>query len=281
MKKEVNDKDLARIDAAWQKLEPLLDETPKQGFKLKPFMIRALASAAVVVLISAVTLLIFKGKTEEVQFMTKYGQTLQVVLPDSSTVFLNGNSKLSYINNWDNDTDREVKIDGEAYFSVKHTKNHQKFFVRMSNNLSIEVLGTEFNVTKRNNATRVVLNSGKIDFHMNDIATGNDVVQMKPGDLIDYQDKSQSYVKQKVDPTNYSSWKNNRIIFNKTKIIDVLQNLQDTYGLKVKVQDDKMLDMLVSGSAPTNNIPSLVDALSETFNVNFTLKGDSIILRNK
>lgn len=279
MKKEVNESDLARIDAAWEKLEPLLDEKPKGFFHLKSSTIKALASAAVVILVSAVVLLTFRAKNKEIQFVTKYGQTLKVVLPDSSTVFLNGNSKLSYINNWDNTSNREVKIDGEAYFSVKHTKNHQKFFVRMADNLSIEVLGTEFNVTKRDKNTRVVLNSGKIDFHMDNLNAGNDVVAMKPGDLIEYQDKNQSYTKQQVDPATYSSWKNNRIIFNKTKIVDVLQNLQYTYGLKVKVEDEKMLDMLVSGSAPTNNIQTLVDALSETFNVNFTLRGDSILLK--
>lgn len=279
MKKEVNESDLARIDAAWEKLEPLLDEKPKRFFNLKPSMVKALASAAVVILVSAVVLLTFRNNNKEIQFVTKYGQTLEVVLPDSSTVFLNGNSKLSYTNNWDNTSNREVKIDGEAYFSVKHTKNHQKFFVRMADNLSIEVLGTEFNVTKRDKNARVVLNSGKIDFHMDNLKAGNDVVAMKPGDLIEYQDKNQSYTKQQVDPASYSSWKNNRIIFNKTKIVDVLQNLQYTYGLKVKVEDEKMLNMLVSGSAPTNNIQSLVDALSETFNVNFTLKGDSILLK--
>lgn len=279
MKKEVNESDLARIDAAWEKLEPLLDEKPKGFFNLRPSMIKALASAAVVILVSAVVLITFKTKNKEIQFATKYGQTLKVVLPDSSTVFLNGNSKLSYVNNWDNTSDREVNVDGEAYFSVKHTKNHQKFFVRMADNLSIEVLGTEFNVTKRDKNARVVLNSGKIDFHMNDLKKGNDVVAMKPGDLIEYQNTDHSYTKQQVDPATYSSWKNNRIIFNKTKIVDVLQNLQYTYGLKVKVEDEKMLNMLVSGSAPTNNIQTLVDALSETFDVNFTLKGDSILLK--
>lgn len=281
MKKEIKNSDLERINAAWNKLEPLMDQPPKQNFKLKPLFIKKLAIAAALILISSIVLLLFIAKKEQVQFVTKYGQTLKVVLPDSSTVYLNGNSKLSYINNWDNNSDREVKVDGEAYFSVKHTKSNQKFFVRMADNLSVEVLGTEFNITKRGKNTQVVLSSGKIDFHMDNLKKGNDVVQMKPGDLIEYQNNNKSYTKQKVDPTTYSSWKSNRIIFNKTKIIDVLQNLQYTYGLKVKIEDEKMLNMRVSGSAPTNNIHSLVDALSETFNVNFVLKGDSILLKNK
>lgn len=281
MKKEIKNSVLERINAAWNKLEPLMDEAPKQNFKLKLLFIKKLAIAASLILISSIVLILFIAKKEQVQFITKYGQTLKIVLPDSSTVYLNGNSKLSYINNWDNNSDREVKVDGEAYFSVKHTKSNQKFFVRMADNLSVEVLGTEFNITKRGKNTQVVLSSGKIDFHMDNLKKGNDVVQMKPGDLIEYQNNSKSYIKQEVDPTNYSSWKSNRIIFDKTKIIDVLQNLQYTYGLKVKIEDEKMLNMRVSGSAPTNNIKSLVHALSETFNVKFVLKGDSILLKNK
>ena len=156
MKKEIKNSDLERINAAWNKLEPLMDEAPKQNFKLKLLFIKKLAIAASLILISSIVLILFIAKKEQVQFITKYGQTLKIVLPDSSTVYLNGNSKLSYINNWDNNSDREVKVDGEAYFSVKHTKSNQKFFVRMADNLSVEVLGTEFNITKRGKNTQVV-----------------------------------------------------------------------------------------------------------------------------
>ena len=65
---------------------------------------------------TAIVLILFIAKKEQVQFITKYGQTLKIVLPDSSTVYLNGNSKLSYINNWDNNSDREESI---SKFSLK------------------------------------------------------------------------------------------------------------------------------------------------------------------
>lgn len=276
----MNNKDLERINAAWEKLEPLIEEMPKRGFKLNSLHIKLFTSAAVVILLSAIVLITYKSKEDKIQYFTEYGQTLKVVLPDSSTVFLNGNSKLSYSNNWNNERDREVQVDGEAYFSVKHTKNNQKFFVRMANNLYVEVLGTEFNITKRNKKTRVVLSSGKIDLHIDNLKTGINVIQMKPGDLIEYQNISQSYTKEKVDPTNYSSWKTNRLIFNRTQLSEVLENLKETYGLKINIADPVILNKRVSGSAPTNNINTLVKALSETFNVDFILIGDTIQLKN-
>ena len=280
MKKQLNNKDLERVDAAWDKLEPLMEDKAKQGFKLNLIYIKIFTSAAIVVLLSAIIFLTYNIKDQKIQYNTKYGQTLKVVLPDSSTVFLNGNSQLSYINNWDNDTDREVQVDGEAYFSVKHTKNDQKFFVRMANNLSVEVLGTEFNITKRNKKTRVVLSSGKIDLHIDNLKAGINVIQMKPGDLIEYQNISQSFTKEKVDPNSYSAWKTNKLIFIHTQSGEVLENLKETYGLKINSSDKVILNKRVSGSAPTNNINSLVKALSETFDVDFILTGDTIQLKN-
>ncbi|SHG01749.1 FecR family protein [Pedobacter caeni] len=279
MKKKVFNNDLERIDAAWEKLEPMLGEDQPATIKLKPWFNRKLAAAAILILATTIGLWFMTQQNGELQYVTKYGETARIVLPDSSVVFLNGNSKLSYQKNWSGKGDREVKVDGEAYFSVKHTHSNQKFFVRMADSLSVEVLGTEFNISKRNNETRVVLNSGKIDFHMDrmkDEKSG--VIQMKPGDLVEYQSKAQAYTKRKVDPAVYSSWKSSRLVFEKTTLKEVLKTLKDTYGLHIEVQDPSLLNKSVSGSAPTKNIDILIKGLSEIFNINFIKKGDTLIV---
>jgi ferric-dicitrate binding protein FerR (iron transport regulator) len=70
-------------------------------------------------------------------------------LPDNSTVILNANSSLRYQENWEAELLREVWVDGEAFFSVVHTHNHQRFRVNVTDDLKVEVLGTEFNVKDR------------------------------------------------------------------------------------------------------------------------------------
>lgn len=281
MTKKTYKNDLERIDAAWEKLAPMLDEPATPVRKLKPwFNKQIIAAAAMLILMTTIGVWFLKEQNAEVQYLTKYGQTLRVVLPDSSVVTLNGNSQLSYRKNWDNTGDREVKVDGEAYFSVKHTRSHQKFFVRMPDQLSVEVLGTEFNISSRNHDTRVVLNSGKIDFRMEGQDHKTNIIQMKPGDLVEYQSKEKSYTKRIVDPAIYSSWKTDRLVFDKTPLKEVLNTLHNTYGLEILVEDPKMLDMNLSGSAPTTNINTLIHALSETFNINFTKKGDTLIVTN-
>lgn len=94
---------------------------------------------------------------------TAYGKTERITLPDQSVVLLNANSVLSYNDKWTDNKTREVWLAGEAYFEVKKSdaRGNAKFVVH-TDQLSVEVLGTEFNVNNRRGKTQVVLNAGKV-----------------------------------------------------------------------------------------------------------------------
>jgi transmembrane sensor len=280
MKKYNSEKE--QIDAAWNKLEPLLEENTPVQVKLRSFISNKKIMAAAAVLLIVTTALLFKEYNSSTVYTTKYGETTRIVLPDSSVIFLNGNSRLSFRKNWPVSGDREVKISGEAYFSVRHTKTDQKFFVRMDEGLSVEVLGTQFNVSNRKTETNVVLSSGKIRFHMDEVkADETDTVTMKPGDLVAYKSTSKTYIKRAVDPEIYSSWKSSRLVFDKTELKDVLLTIQNTYGLHIKVESPELLHMRVSGSAPTQNIDLLISGLSEIFHLDLIRKGDTLTVKSK
>ena len=79
--------------------------------------------------------------------MTLYvpaGQRAELVLPDSTRVWLNANSKLVYSTSFKEGI-RQVELDGEAYFDVKH--NGDNPFVVRTKSMNVTVLGTEFNVS--------------------------------------------------------------------------------------------------------------------------------------
>lgn len=280
MKKKYKN-DLERIDAAWEKLEPLLEEDiqiqPERKHIL--FSPKLLAAAAVLLLVAAAGILFLKDYNRMLNYSTKYGETARIVLPDSSVVLLNGNTRLSFPKHWPSRGDREVNIDGEAYFSVKHTKTDQKFFVRMNDHSSVQVLGTEFNVSKRKEETRVVLSSGKIALRMETPNPGQEkVITMKPGDLVEYQTAKHTYTRKVVDPEMYSSWKSSTLVFEKTTLKEVLQQLHNTYGLNIQVEKPELMNMSVSGSAPTQNIDLLIKGLSEIFHLELIRKGDTLIV---
>lgn len=278
MKKYKND--LEQVDAAWKKLEPLLVEEAGPVRKLY-FDRKLFAAAASLVVILTTALIFFNLRSQPVVVRTAYGQTSKITLPDSSVVFLNGNSQLTYEKNAFRQSERRVKLEGEGYFSVVHTKSDQTFIVQIDGS-SIEVLGTEFNVSSRKNNARIVLSSGKIKFNINDDTSfKRKSIIMRPGEMVDFKTSSKMYSKKNVDPEIYSSWKSRKLIFDNTELREIMTNIQQTYGLNVQISDPDLLDRKVSGSAPSKDLKTLISGLSQIFDLKLTLTGDTLIVGNK
>ena len=99
---------------------------------------------------------------------TAYGQTRTVQLADGTSVTLNGHSTLRYPAAWTPGKPREVWLDGEGYFAVQHQADNQRFVVHTTAGFNVEVLGTKFTVSRRQDRGRVVLLSGKVRVHFDD-----------------------------------------------------------------------------------------------------------------
>ena len=202
---------------------------------------------------------------ETKKYETAYGEKNTITLPDGSKVVLNGHSTLRSNSNWSTSSAREVWLDGEAFFSVTHMKNNQRFVVHTSDGLSIEVLGTSFNVKKRGSNTQVVLREGKIRLHMMS-GTSMDSLTMKPGDLVEINGQNKSLTREVVEPEKYTSWQNPNITFSNTPLREVLKMVQEVYGDETFVTDVSLSEKRISGSLPNDNLDILLKALEETLN---------------
>lgn len=263
--------DPSRITDSWQKLEAALEfEEEDDNKRHDTPVIRAwmggwqkyAAIVALLIAIGTVYLLFYKDRL--IIHKTNFGETASITLPDNSVVTLNGNSSLKYHTSWDDKQDRAVWLDGEAYFSVVKTRAKQKFYVKSANGILVEVLGTEFNVTKRKSRTRVVLNTGKIRLNINNPSLKEDII-MLPGELVEFKRTSTSYIKKKVNTELYTSWKCKKLMFEDTKLEEVVLLLEEIYGLEVEIAEPVLLEKKVSGSAPSDNINLLINGLSESF----------------
>ncbi|QCK13858.1 FecR family protein [Mangrovivirga cuniculi] len=82
-----------------------------------------------------------------------------VTLPDSSTVYLNHNSKISFDEDFE---ERKVHLDGEAFFDVVPGENT---FTVITENGEVEVEGTSFNVVSVDLDFNVEVVSGIVHLH--------------------------------------------------------------------------------------------------------------------
>ncbi len=248
------------VSSLWKNIqssskEKIIDNNPK---KQKKIFWYAASAAFFLISIGAYYQYV---KVDKVDYQTSYGETRTITLPDSSTVILNANSHISFANDWTKQASREIWIEGEAYFSVLHKSDHQPFRVKTLGGVSIEVLGTKFNVYHRA-TTKVVLNSGQISLSF-PIEKNEKVILMKPGEMVVCE--KDKYSQKQVDPTAYNAWTENKIVFNQTSLQEMVQVAKDNYGLVIEVKPAQLLEQTISGSMPIGNAESFVKQLAKAF----------------
>lgn len=242
-----------------------------------------------ILLTSMITYVYLTQKSDTLEYVTQYGEMKEVKLPDGSIVTLSGNSQLKVSKAWlvslhqqperKNTVNREVWIEGMAYFKVKHlntsASNNQpiKFIVHAAD-VNVEVIGTEFNVSNRAERVKVVLNSGKIQLQIED----KEQVAMKPGELVELIKQDNSYQIKQVDSNLYTTWKNGELLFDHTSLAQVARLIEDAYGYKVTFQSEKLKDRKLSGSIQNRDLSFLLHTISVILTIEAHQQGNQIII---
>jgi len=145
-------------EAAWDKLVQSIDQKEKQEAKVVMFASRKVwySIAASLVVLFTIAALTYRYSTVEIELSK--GEITNRILPDGSEVQLNADSKISYRKfGWL--LNREIKLNGEAFFSVKHGN---KFTVITDYNRKVTVTGTKFNVFARGTEYEVKCFEGSV-----------------------------------------------------------------------------------------------------------------------
>jgi len=237
----------------------------------------AISSAAALLALFGISFWLFKAT---VTIQTGYGERKTFTLPDGSQVALNGNSSIDYPMLWILTKERYVRLKGEAYFKVVHLNHDPKNIsaadrFRVSTaHLKIEVLGTEFNVKDRNQQSKVVLSKGSVK--VASINSGKSFI-LKPSQMA-IETPNQTL---KVMPTNLTSeraWIEGNMMMQKTTVREVLQELEDVYGQRVKLNDPKMADVTIDGSVSFKSKESVLFVLSNILQTRMVTEGDTILM---
>ncbi|QDA61639.1 FecR family protein [Hymenobacter jejuensis] len=212
-----------------------------------------------------------------VAYATAYGQTKIIHLPDGSEVTLNAHSTLRHASAWEASKPREVWLDGEAFFAVKHLSDNKRFVVHTTAGLNVEVLGTTFDVYRRHQQARVVLLSGKVLVDFDDPQRSD--VTMHPGELVQVLDKQTDVIKKAVsDPSDYTTWTTNRMVFAETPLEEVATRLQDTYGVEVTLRQAELKKRKFTGAIPVGDVDLLCQTLEETLQVKIKREANRIVI---
>ncbi|MFD2581541.1 FecR domain-containing protein [Pedobacter vanadiisoli] len=203
---------------------------------------------------------------------TPSGGQYQVNLPDGTLVWLNAETKFSFPGHF-NGKNREVELDGEAYFEVSKDKNHP--FIVKSKKQEVEVLGTHFNINSYENSlsTKTTLLEGSVKVK----GTGDEKI-IAPGEQsVLYGNTIEVNA---VDPAFAIDWKNGEFRFKNEPLPSIMQKLSRWYGVQFVMNVRSERTPSFSGSVSRfDNISEVLKMLEETGNIKFYINGKVITVK--
>ncbi len=214
-------------------------------------------------------------------YATEFGETRSVQLSDGTKVILNANTSMQVPRFGFGEKTREVKLNGEAFFNVTHTIDNKRFMVKTDDHFEVMVLGTEFSVYTRQKGGKVLLKKGKVHVLFSEGKQKKELV-MKPGDLVTMEKSAaKPVVKANADTGKLTAWTGNRFVFDKTPLSEVASQLQEHYGIKVEIKDNRFASRTVSGTFQPESGEELLALLSELFDFRLAREGEAYLILQK
>ncbi|MFY7899342.1 MAG: FecR domain-containing protein, partial [Chitinophagaceae bacterium] len=250
--KEVSD---ASRESNWKAVEKGIDHLKVVRLRTKRIIQFSIAAIS----IGIVSIFLFSTLTKSKEtgyqiFATTFGEKKRIVLPDSSVVVLNANSSFKMPESWDAISDRQVWLEGEAFFEVEKKIATQQKFIVHTKDVDISVLGTKFNVNTRKEKSVVALEEGKIQLIFVDKTKGEAyqsktsvVKTIAPGEVATIDEEKNLIVKIDKQISLRSAWVRNEFHFDETPLTEIALLLKEQYGYKVEFKNINLDDKILSG----------------------------------
>ncbi len=269
------------LDKVHHRINVAQDQNSKSRVKKLIYTVSKIAAILIIGLLLGLTVQYLK-KTEPVYFtsIAPKGSVSQMVLPDSTIVYLNAGSQLKYTMEGLRGK-REVFLDGEAWFDV--TKNEKRPFVVHTPFYDVNVLGTQFNVKayKTDNEIVTTLEKGSVQIVSSENFKMAKIQVLSPGEQLIYSSQKKSIEVKKVETRLYTSWKDNKLIFINMNLKELITILERKYGVDIQVTDNKILNYHYDVTIKDETILEVLDLLKETLPIKYKIEGQTILITKK
>jgi transmembrane sensor len=217
------------------------------------------------------------------------GSKTKLVLPDSTVVWLNAGSKLTYSENFGS-ANRNTILSGEAFFDVRKSTVP---FVIHANGVQIKVLGTAFNVKSYPNekTTETSLVRGRVEITL-DRRPGEKFI-LKPNEKLvvaNEPEETKHVAEKKQEPLVIlsglthtikdeiveTSWVENKLIFQDESFTELAQKMERWYAVRIQIKNEKIANERLTGTFTTETVQAALEELQMITPFHFTIKSNSI-----
>ena len=214
--------------------------------------------------------------TQNFTVLAEKGQRAFITLPDSTKVWLNSDTKISYPADYGL-KERNVTLVGEAYFEV--AKNPDKRFIVEAKGMQVEALGTSFNVNAYQNDNKIIasLFSGSVR-----VSYDRHVAILKPHESVKVDLLNRSFARYKDESMqNIALWRKNEITFDGESLEEITHIMSRLYNTTICIEDESLKKVCYIGTIRNNNLENFIDIINLTTPVVYENKGDTVFLRKR
>lgn len=193
------------------------------------------------------------------------GGEYKLLLPDGTKIWLNAVTTISYPTRFTGQ-ERRIKLSGEAYLEVAKDPKHP--FIVETENQTVKVLGTHFNVNTYTDRTVTTLEEGSV--RVSSLRGTKQSVLLKPGEQAI---NTNTLAVESADLESALAWKNGLLFFKDAPLTTVLDEVARWYDIDIEYRV-KPSQELFSGSVARNANLSAILRILKLTGVNTKLVSD-------
>ena len=209
-----------------------------------------------------------------------YGKVFNIELSDGTMVYLNSGTSLKYPVNFINGIDREVFIDGEAFFEVSNNKV-SKFKV-VSNNTSAHVYGTKFNFKDypEDDFSEIILTEGSLGVSQYSSDPDREILIIKPGEKAKLIFSDGKIERSRVNTSLYTSWINGRVAFRNESLPSMIQKLERIYNVVIINNNKEIEEKYFTATIlyKEESINDVLSYLSQVYGLEYQIINNKILI---
>ncbi len=217
------------------------------------------------------------------ELYTEKGVKARIMLPDSSFVWLNSDSKIIFPDRFESDI-REIEFSGEAYFDIRKDSLHP-LIIKTNKNFIVEVLGTKFNLKSydNDNEARTTLYSGKLNVISQIESSRNDkrnevVTTLNPLESCIIRSNQAPVHLRPDNIDDYTAWKDGKIIFDSTPISEAVKILERWHGVQFVVKDRTVYNYTITAKFKTESIVQIMEMIKYCALVDYSIDSTKVTL---
>lgn len=219
-----------------------------------------IAFATTCALLVGLVLLVSPEKITPQNFSTTTGEIKTWVLADGSEITLGAKSE---INTWITIKERHVTlINGQAFFKV--AKNPQKPFWVTAGQTKIRVVGTQFDVRRGIDRTRIAVLEGIVNVSGDKSTTH---VVLNAAQQVAHLNTGVFETINTVSASEIESWRNGRLFYLRANLADVVADANRYFKQSIKLGSKDLAELKVTAAVSTQDINALLDMLTTSLPV--------------